>query len=61
MSGVFFKYQISPLMIKIEEKPGTLAHFITRVCAVIGGVWVVIGMVYSSARVTVTNLSKKRE
>jgi len=61
LPGVFFKYQISPLLIKIELKSRTFAHFITRVSAVIGGVWVVIGMLYSSARETVSGLSKKRE
>lgn len=61
LPGVFFKYQISPILVKIEEKARTWSHFLTRVCAVIGGVWVVIGMLYNSARATVSKITKKKE
>eukprot|EP01114_Cavostelium_apophysatum_P020923 TRINITY_DN7156_c0_g1_i1.p1 TRINITY_DN7156_c0_g1~~TRINITY_DN7156_c0_g1_i1.p1 ORF type:complete len:452 (-),score=73.63 TRINITY_DN7156_c0_g1_i1:286-1476(-) len=47
LPGVFFRYDISPIAIDIEEKRSSLAHFFTRISAIIGGVWVVIGVVYS--------------
>jgi hypothetical protein len=37
--GLFFKYDISPIMIKLEERYVSMAHLITRVFAVVGGNW----------------------
>lgn len=47
LPGVFFKYDISEVEIHITESSKSFGHFVTRVCAVIGGMWVVIGLVYS--------------
>jgi len=52
LPGVFFKYDISPLKISIDNMNKPISHLLLRLCAVIGGVWVVIGIVYSS----VTNM-----
>ncbi|KAG9123904.1 hypothetical protein FRC07_013558 [Ceratobasidium sp. 392] len=38
LPGVFFNYDISPLMVVHRETRQTFAHFITSLCAVIGGV-----------------------
>jgi len=58
LPGVFFKYDISALMISIEEKPIALAHLFVRLFAIIGGVWAVIGMVYGSAKNVIDNVLK---
>jgi len=50
LPGVFFKFDISPLQIKMEEKSSTLSHLIVRIFAVVGGIWVVLGLVYSSLK-----------
>jgi len=47
LPGVFFKYDISEVKIFIKEESQSFSRFITRLCAVIGGVWVVIGLIYS--------------
>jgi len=46
LPGVFVHYDFSPLRIQIEGKSETLLQFLTRLCAVAGGVWVVVGMTY---------------
>jgi len=46
LPGTFFKFDISPLFISMVEDVKPLAHFITRIFAVVGGVWVVLGLVY---------------
>lgn len=47
LPGVFFFYDISPLkVIYIEEKVSFL-HFLTSVCAIVGGVFTVSGIVDS--------------
>jgi len=61
LPGVFFKYQISPILIKVTEKPRSVAHLLTRICAVAGGIYVVIGMLYGTAHNAVAVVTKKRE
>jgi len=55
MPGVFFSYELAPFMVKYSEKEKSLGHFLTGLCAIIGGVFTVAGildkLVYSSARI----------
>ncbi|KAI0237071.1 Endoplasmic reticulum-Golgi intermediate compartment protein 3 [Lamellibrachia satsuma] len=54
LPGVFFMYELSPMMVKYTEKHRSFMHFLTGVCAIIGGVFTVAGlidsMIYHSAR-----------
>ncbi|XP_037933566.1 endoplasmic reticulum-Golgi intermediate compartment protein 3 [Teleopsis dalmanni] len=45
MPGVFFTYELSPLMVKYEEKQSSFGHFATNCCSIIGGVFTVAGIV----------------
>ncbi|KAG8772666.1 hypothetical protein FRC12_002955 [Ceratobasidium sp. 428] len=38
LSGAFFNYEISPLMVVHRETRGSFTHFLTSLCAIIGGV-----------------------
>ncbi|XP_069508326.1 endoplasmic reticulum-Golgi intermediate compartment protein 3 [Ambystoma mexicanum] len=55
LPGVFVLYELSPMMVKLTEKHRSFTHFITGVCAIIGGVFTVAGLIdsliYHSARV----------
>lgn len=55
MPGVFFQYELAPFMVKYGEKEKSLGHFLTGLCAIIGGVFTVAGMVdklvYNSAKI----------
>jgi hypothetical protein len=44
-AGVFFMYDLSPMMVTLTETSRSLAHFLTGVCAIVGGVFTVAGMV----------------
>mmetsp|Transcript_16057 Transcript_16057/g.17832 ORF Transcript_16057/g.17832 Transcript_16057/m.17832 type:complete len:231 (+) Transcript_16057:146-838(+) len=59
LPGVFFKYEFSEMMMEISGKSYPLGHFVTRLCAVLGGVWVVLGMVYGVSRLVVDAGKKK--
>ncbi|CAG7734843.1 unnamed protein product [Allacma fusca] len=48
MPGVFFSYEISPIMVKMTEKSRSFGHFATGVCAIIGGVFTVAGLIDST-------------
>lgn len=54
LPGVFVLYELSPMMVKFTEKHRSFTHFLTGVCAIIGGVFTVAGLIdsliYHSAR-----------
>jgi hypothetical protein len=59
-TGVYFEYDFYALRIKLTEQPRPLLEFITRVCAVIGGFYVVLGFLYRSADWALDQLFPKR-
>ena len=44
-AGVFFMYDLSPMMVQLTEHRRSFTHFLTGVCAIVGGVFTVAGMV----------------
>ncbi|XP_071966269.1 endoplasmic reticulum-Golgi intermediate compartment protein 3-like isoform X1 [Antedon mediterranea] len=54
LPGVFLLYELSPLMVKYTEKNRSFMHFLTGVCAIVGGIFTVAGlidsMIYHSAK-----------
>ena len=47
LPGVFFFYDLSPIKVQFTESRGTFLHFVTNVCAIVGGVFTVSGIVDS--------------
>ncbi len=45
--GVFFSYEFSPFVVKVTHSSMRLASFLTSVCAIIGGVFAIAGVVDS--------------
>eukprot|EP01027_Heterolobosea_sp_BB2_P002026 GEZU01003044.1.p1 GENE.GEZU01003044.1~~GEZU01003044.1.p1 ORF type:complete len:389 (+),score=137.51 GEZU01003044.1:121-1287(+) len=43
--SVFFMYDLSPIMVHIREKRKSFIHFLTSLCAIVGGVLTVAGLV----------------
>lgn len=54
LPGVFVFYDLSPIKIQISETKSSFLHFVTSVCAIVGGVFTVSGIidafVYQSER-----------
>ncbi|KAL1925719.1 uncharacterized protein VTP21DRAFT_602 [Calcarisporiella thermophila] len=42
--GVFFKYDIEPILIQIHERRSSFLHFLVRLSGIVGGIWVCAGM-----------------
>ncbi|XP_076243719.1 endoplasmic reticulum-Golgi intermediate compartment protein 3 isoform X2 [Calliopsis andreniformis] len=61
MPGVFFSYELSPLMVKYTEKAKSFGHFATNTCAIIGGVFTVAGLIDSLLYHLVRAIRKKIE
>lgn len=46
VSGIFMKYDISSLMVKVTEQHMPLWQFLVRLCGIIGGIFSTTGMVH---------------
>jgi len=47
ISGIFFKYDMSGLKVEVKEEDYPLWQFLVRLCAVIGGVYATVGLLYN--------------
>jgi hypothetical protein len=45
--GIFFVYDLSPFMLQVSTAQIPLSHLITRLLAVVGGVFCVLGLLDS--------------
>jgi hypothetical protein len=45
LPGVFFFYDLSPIKVKFTEQRQSFLHFVTNVCAIVGGVFTVSGII----------------
>lgn len=61
MPGAFFSYELSPLMVKYSEMKRSFGHFLTNVCAIIGGVYTVAGLFDSLLYHSIKAIKKKIE
>lgn len=45
--AVYFRYDLSPIVVQLTETNKLLSHFLVQVCAIVGGVFTVLGVVNS--------------
>jgi hypothetical protein len=45
--AVYFRYDMSPITVTFEDKKEHFSHFLVQICAIIGGVFTVVGLVNS--------------
>lgn len=45
LPGVFFYYDLSPIKVMFKEHQTLFLHFVTNVCAIVGGVFTVSGII----------------
>ncbi|XP_012262644.2 endoplasmic reticulum-Golgi intermediate compartment protein 3 isoform X2 [Athalia rosae] len=61
MPGIFFSYELSPLMVKYTEKEKSFGHFATNLCAIVGGVFTVAGLIDAALYHSVRAIQRKVE
>ncbi|CRK92612.1 CLUMA_CG006165, isoform A [Clunio marinus] len=61
MPGVFFSYELSPLMVKYTEKYNSLSHFLVTICGIIGGIFTVASLIDSVLHKVERQIRKKIE
>jgi hypothetical protein len=44
LSGLFMSYEISPMVVRYVETKKSITHFLTSVCAIVGGIFTVAGL-----------------
>lgn len=59
MSGITINFEFSPVMVRVVENKRTVLQFLTSICAIVGGVFTVAGMVDSTAHRTSEFLKKQ--
>ncbi|XP_066380960.1 uncharacterized protein [Miscanthus floridulus] len=45
--GVYFFYEFSPIKVDFTEENASLLHFLTNICAIVGGIFTVAGIIDS--------------
>lgn len=53
-----FHYDISPVMVVVQEETQSLSSFVTKICAVIGGIYTVVGLLDNVVYHTTESLKK---
>ena len=56
--AIYFRYDVDCITVKYTRKSGNLAHFLTNVCAILGGVFVVIGIFHSISQQLLEGLKR---
>ena len=61
LPGTFFIYDFSPIMISFTEHTTSFAHFLTSLCAIVGGIFTVAGIIDSFIYHLMKQLAKNQE
>jgi len=60
LPGIFFNFDFFPLRVQMTRLNSSFSHLMTRLCAIVGGTYVVVGVVYSSIFKAVTVIKKDK-
>jgi len=61
MPSLYIRYDFSPVSVRYAETKEAFSHFLVQVCAVIGGIFTVAGLVDSALHQGIMHLAKKAQ
>jgi len=61
LPAAYFRYDLSPITVHFTERRKSFAHFLVQICAIIGGVFTVLGLVNSFLNTSLHMMRKKAE
>lgn len=61
LPGLFFIYDFSPIMVSFTEHTTSFAHFLTSLCAIVGGIFTVAGIIDSFIYHLMKQIAKNQE
>ena len=59
--AVYFRYDLSPVTVKFSQVQESFFHFIVQVCAIVGGVFTVAGLLENMLHSSIASVLKKRD
>eukprot|EP00808_Paulinella_micropora_P030488 g10501.t1 len=59
--ALYFRYDMSAISVRFSETRSSMAHFLVQICAIIGGVFTVLGLVSGMVNTTVKSMMRKAE
>ena len=60
LPGIFFVYDLSPFMVNVKKERIPILHLFTRLLAIVGGVFTVLGIIDSTIYKAQRMLNKKK-
>lgn len=61
MPSLYLRYDFSPVSVRYTETRESFSHFIVQICAVIGGVFTVAGLLDAALHKSIVHLAKKAQ
>lgn len=61
MPSLYFRYDFSPVTVRYQEAAESFSHFMVQICAVIGGIFTVAGLVDSVLHKSIVHLARKAQ
>eukprot|EP00929_Paragymnodinium_shiwhaense_P057577 TRINITY_DN28825_c0_g1_i1.p1 TRINITY_DN28825_c0_g1~~TRINITY_DN28825_c0_g1_i1.p1 ORF type:complete len:365 (-),score=53.90 TRINITY_DN28825_c0_g1_i1:67-1161(-) len=61
MPSLYLRYDFAPVTVKYTERRESFSHFLVQICAVIGGVFTIAGMLDSFIHKSIVHLAKKAQ
>jgi len=58
LPAIYFRYDLSPITVKFVETRKAFSHFLVQICAIVGGVFTVLGLVNSILHTTLRKVLK---
>jgi len=59
LPAIYFRYDFSPITVRFTERKTSLSHFLVQLCAIIGGVFTVLGLVNAGVLAASKNFKKR--
>jgi len=59
--ALYFRYDMSPIAVKFAKRAKSFSHFLVQICAIVGGVFTVLGLFNSIVHSSLRHLVKKAE
>jgi hypothetical protein len=61
MPSLYLRYDFAPVTVKYIERRESLSHFLVQICAVIGGVFTIAGLLDSFIHKSIVHLARKAQ
>ena len=60
-NNIVFRYDLSPVTVKFSLKKESFFHFLVQICAIIGGIFTVAGIIDSLIHKSIIHILKKAQ